>query len=473
MTTDHVARRRSLGRIAFACLLASIALLASGCFYGLAYGPFRDGQSPSGMQPTRSEIREDLVQLRPVNNRIRTYGSSGVGRDVASEAAALGFLVTAGVSLDPDKAEAELSAAVDLANKGLAQSIVVGNEMLLTRRLNESDLVAYIRRVKTAVPNSVTVTTGEPWTVWLERPGLVNEVDYLLVHIYPSWEGQSIDGAAQYVVDKYMAVRNIANGKPVIIGETGWPSAGRPDANEANQRRFIVEFGALANQYGIPYFLFSAYDEEWKWPEGLPDNDPTAYLDRTFAGRFVGSSWGIFRANGVIKPLLFPLFPRPGLPPASRLTRTVSDSRGLADFYDIGVDSSNSRQDWLETTSDGMSMTYPAGQAWGAVFVTVGPPVDPPRPWKDFSSFRTLSVELRGETGGESVEIGIKDATDPDDGTEAKALVSNLSTAWQTYQFPLSMFGTADLTHLYVAVEFVFDGSTAETVYFRDVKFLP
>jgi hypothetical protein len=408
-----------------------------------------------------------------VNNRIRTYGSSGVGRDVASEAAGLGFLVTAGVSLDPDKAEAEISAAVDLANRGLAQSIVVGNETLLMRRLTESDLVGYIRRVKAAVPSSVTVTTGEPWTVWLERPDLVNEVDYLMVHIYPFWEGQTIDNAAQYVVDKYLAVRDIANGKQVIIGETGWPSAGRTDANEASQRRFIAEFAPLANQYGIPYYLFSAYDEEWKWPEGLSGTDPTAYLDRTFSGRFVGSTWGIFYANGVLKPLLVPLFPKPGPPPASRLTRTVSDSRGLADFYDIGVDSSNSRQDWLKTTSDGMRMAYPAGQAWGAVFVTVGSAVDPPRPSKDFSSFRTLSVELRGETGGESVEIGIKDATDPDDGTETKALVSNLSTGWQTYQFPLSTFGTADLTRLYVVTEFVFAGSTAETVYFRDVKYLP
>lgn len=475
MTTHRWARPRNLGRAVIVCLLLLIAPLATGCFYGLAYGPYRDGQSPSSVQPTRSEIREDLIQLRPVTNRIRTYGSSGVGRDIASEAADLGLLVTAGVSLGTDKTanEAEISAAVDLANRGLAQSIVVGNETLLTGALTESDLVGYIRRIKAAVPSTVTVTTAEPWSVWLQRPGLVDEVDYLMVHIYPFWEGQSIDDAARYVVDRYMEVRDKANGKLVIIGETGWPSAGRADANEANQQRFITEFAALAGQYLIPYFLFSAYDEEWKWAEGLPSADPTLYLDRTFSGRFVGSSWGIFRANGVLKPLLAALFPQAGPPPASRLMRTIFDSRGLAAFYDMGVDSSNRRRDWLQRTSDGMKMAYPAGQAWGAVFITVGRPVDPPRPWKDFSPLHTLSVDLRGETGGESVQIGIKDATDPDDGTETKALVSNLSTQWRTYQFPLSTFGTADLTRLYVVSEFVFSGSTAQIVYFRNVRFLP
>jgi len=155
------------------------------------------------------------------------------------------------------------------------------------------------------------------------------------------------------------------------------------------------------------------------------------------------------------------------------MMRTIFDGRGLAGFYDMGVDSSNRKRNWLDRTADGMKMAYPADQAWGAVFITVGVPVDPPRPWKDFSSFRTLSLELRGQTGGESVQIGIKDATDPDDGTETKALVSNLSTQWQTYQFPLSMFATADLTRLYVVTEFVFSGSTAQTVYFRNVRFVP
>ncbi len=141
-------------------------------------------------------------------------------------------------------------------------------------------------------------------------------------------------------------------------------------------------------------------------------------------------------------------------------------------MYDMGVDSSGQRRDWLETTEGAMKMAYPAGQSWGAVFITVGPPADPPRPWKDFSPFRTLSVELRGKNGGESVEIGIKDSSDPDDGSETKTLVSQLSSEWKTYEFLLSSFDSADLGELYVVAEFVFAGPTAQTVYFRNVRYL-
>ncbi len=488
MTTHDAAPAPVLARVLLVCLLALLVTLATGCFYGIAYGPFRDGQSPDSVYPTRTEIREDLIQLRSVTTRIRTYGSAGPLRNIALEAAELGFSITAGAFLGRDKAvnEAEVSAAIDLANRGLAQSIVVGNETLLTGALTETELLGYVKRVKAAVPDTVSVTTAEPWSVWLASPRLVSEVDYLMVHIHPFWEGKTIEEAAGYVLDKYLEVQAAAKGKPVIIGETGWPSSSAPGdvrvpggavASEANQRRFLSELAAVVVQHGIQCFLFSAYDEEWKWSEalgsGLVSGDLTRYADRTFSGRSTGASWGIFRSDGTLKPQLATLFPKAGVPPASRLTRTILDDRGLASLYDMGVNSSSGRQDWLQRTAGGMRMAYPAGQAWGAVFITVGTPVDAPRPWKDFSSFRTLSVELRGETGGESVEIGLKDATDPDDGSESKVRVANLSTAWHTYRFPLSTFHTADLEKLYVVPEFVFSGSAPQTVYLRNVRFLP
>jgi hypothetical protein len=108
------------------------------------------------------------------------------------------------------------------------------------------------------------------------------------------------------------------------------------------------------------------------------------------------------------------------------------------------------------------------------VFITVGPPRDPPRPGKDLSSYGTLSLELRGATGGEYVSIGVKDNTDLDNGRETKIPVRDLSTDWQTHTFDLSGFRTADLTRLYVVTEFVFEpGTPAETVCFRRIQYLP
>jgi hypothetical protein len=95
--------------------------------------------------------------------------------------------------------------------------------------------------------------------------------------------------------------------------------------------------------------------------------------------------------------------------------------------------------------------------------------VDKPRPWRDFSGFTTLRVEMRGATGAETVEVGIKDALDPDDGSEVKEAVS-LSDQWETYEFTLTDFSGADLQRLYVVTEFVFAGSDAQTVSFRRIS---
>jgi exo-beta-1,3-glucanase (GH17 family) len=146
----------------------------------------------------------------------------------------------------------------------------------------------------------------------------------------------------------------------------------------------------------------------------------------------------------------------------------------LADGYDMGVNTSEGLTDWLTDMGGYMRMDYPSGQSWGAVFVTVGPPTDPPRPGKDLSNYRALSLELRGEVGGEDVWVGLKDNTDRDDGSERKIRVRDLTKDWQTFNFPLSAFVTADLTRLYVVTEFVFEpGTPAETVYFRRIRYLP
>jgi len=143
----------------------------------------------------------------------------------------------------------------------------------------------------------------------------------------------------------------------------------------------------------------------------------------------------------------------------------------LSPGYDMGVDSSHRRTDWLKQEDGQMKISYPAGQDWGAVFVTVGKPRRPPRPFRDFSTFSTLAVEMKGESGNEQLQIGVKTNEQPDDGSERKIPVK-LTPEWQTYTFALDKFDGVNLRKLYVIVEFVFLGKKAETVYFRNVKYL-
>ena len=142
----------------------------------------------------------------------------------------------------------------------------------------------------------------------------------------------------------------------------------------------------------------------------------------------------------------------------------------LESGFDLGVNSSGGRTDWLTDEGGHFRMAYPESQSWGAVFVTVGKPKNRPRPFQDFSAYTTLLIEMKGEVGEETVLIGLKTNTQPDDGTETKMTVK-LTNDWRIYRFPLEAFRGADPKRLYVVTEFVFEGPVPRVVLFRNISF--
>jgi LysM repeat protein len=195
------------------------------------------------------------------------------------------------------------------------------------------------------------------------------------------------------------------------------------------------------------------------------------------ARRFGTTVEAIVAVNEIANPdliLIGQVLDIPSTSAAALSARSIYTRQTLASGLNMGVDTSNGRFDWVTDMNGSLCMNYPSGQDWGAVFITVGEPTQPPRPSLDFSGYETLSLELRGGSGGETVSIGIKDNTDPDNGSETKLRVTNLTTEWQTFTFPLSSFSTADLSNLYVVTEFVFAaGTPAENVCFRNIQYLP
>ena len=160
-----------------------------------------------------------------------------------------------------------------------------------------------------------------------------------------------------------------------------------------------------------------------------------------------------------------------GLAPSEQLQKDILFGAKLAAGFDMGVTSSERRTNWLKTEGDHLGMFYPPGESWGAVFITVGKPKQPPRPFRDFSAYKSLAIEMRGERGGEQLEIGIKTNTQSDDGSETKIPVT-LSSDWKTYEFSLEKFDGTHPGKLYVVAEFVFSGSDAATVYVRNIRYL-
>ena len=460
---------------------------------GVAYGPFRDGQGPDYKPPVIprvDQIEEDLHFLREITKSIRTYSTTDTQANIPHLAQRFGIKVAQGIELGPNAAanEKQIAVAVQMAREGIVEALIVGNEVLSANVLPKAKLLEYLQRVRKLTPKEVPVTTAEVWDIWNNHPDLAAAVDVVIAHFYPFWEKQHIDDANQSLWRNYeklqSTLRRVYPKRDVriVIGETGWPSGGAPQGRAVpgpqNQRRFIQEFMSSACAKSVPFYFFEAFDEEWKWREGekVPSDAQSLPIDRSFTGRWIGSSWGIYQSNGRVKPELADLFRQPS--PGSRLNRDIFVNGQLAAHYAIGVDSSGRQRAWYAKGNNAIEMAYPAAQRWGVVYFTVGEPTGPPRPWKDFSQFDAVSFELRGARGRESVRVGIKDLEDPHDGNEAQVVLRDVVTEFQTYTIPLSQFASAQLpvpdglAQLNVVLQFFFSGAQSQTVYVRNIRYL-
>lgn len=430
---------------------------------GLAYGPAHTGQDPTlGVFPSDEEIKADMPTLASLTSYIRTYSSTGAADAIVRAAAAAHVCVASGIQLSSDLVAnaKEMAAGERLASNKAVQAIIVGNEVLQNGYLSEQQLHSAIEQVRARAGRAVPVTVADTYTEWIKHPDLAHDVDFITVHIYPFWQGVAIDSAIQVLDQAYTQVQKTFPGKRIVIGETGWPSAGpaykAAVPSTANQAQYLRAFVAWAQARGIQYFYFDAFDEGWKVHE-----------------EGVGTHWGLYQQNGQVKPALSALLPNPA--PATLTQRGYHDVyvNGPATGFVVGLDTSGHQRQWLTTSNGTLVLTYPAHQQWGAMLISVGPPAPPGhRPSIDLSTYRSLVVDLRPAVDGQCVRIGIKDKNQPDDGSETTAQQC-LSAGWSTITLPLDTFTHADLSHLYIVFEVLFQGSSGATLEVRNVRYSP
>lgn len=259
-------------------------------FNSVSFAPFRAGHSPlTGSFPTAAEVEEDMALVATRSRGIRTYASIEGDYEVAEIAQRHGLKVWKGAWLGTDRAanRLEIARLIGIARRypDTVERVVVGNEVLLRRDLSPAELAAAIREVKAAVAQPVTY--ADVWEFWEQFPEIAREVDIVTVHILPYWEDHplGVEAAMAHTREVIRRMRALFPGKPVAIGEAGWPSRGRwrRDAapSRVNQAAFVRRFAALAQAEGFDWNLIEAFDQVWKArSEGS-----------------VGANWGLWTAD--------------------------------------------------------------------------------------------------------------------------------------------------------------------------------
>lgn len=284
---------------------------------GIAYGPHRDGQRPGGASPSRAQIREDLALLRGRWGLLRLYGSGAPSPEIIAlvHEERLPFKVLLGAWIAPEAGapaaglpaaplpaaraanRAEVEAAVRLANAypDVVLGLCIGNETQVSwsdHRAAPETLVEWVRaaRAGTALP----VATADDFAFWLspESERVAREVDFVVTHVHPMWNGVALEGALAFTQARYAEVAARHPGVPIVLGEAGWATRRalegeqarlvRGEAGEEPQRRFHDELTAWVTRERITTTWFEAFDERWK---GGPDPDD------------VEKHWGLFRAD--------------------------------------------------------------------------------------------------------------------------------------------------------------------------------
>lgn len=236
--------------------------------HGLCFSAYEEGQRP-GDRLTEEQIRRRMNIIKPYTQWIRSFscieGNELIPR-IAKENG-LKTMVGAWLGDDKEKNQQELDALIEICHEGYVDIAAVGNEVMYRGDLTEEELLESIGYVKSKVSN-VPIAYVDAYYEFIEKPELVEVCDVILANCYPFWEGCDFDYSLLYIKDMYNRVVKAADGKKVIISETGWPSKGTSiegaNPSYSNFLKYFINVQRWSKEDDIEIFFFSSFDESWK-----------------------------------------------------------------------------------------------------------------------------------------------------------------------------------------------------------------
>lgn len=280
----------------------------------VSYGCYRKGQAPGRQGPSKAEVLEDLHIIQKHWNLIRVYNADDDTERILEVIREnnLPIKVMLGVWLAHEEADSTTKAAniantkraIELAGKypSLLAAINVGNETQVFwswHKMKQENLIRYIRAIRNNT--TVPVTTADDYNFWNKpesRP-VADEIDFIVTHIYPLWNGKTLDNAITWLDSTFQDVHQRHPDKQLVLGEIGWATNYNPDKKGPGeqgtlvkgkvgleaQEKFLTILHNWTNDNQVTTFLFEAFDEPWKG--GGDDSGPNE----------IEKHWGVFYEN--------------------------------------------------------------------------------------------------------------------------------------------------------------------------------
>ncbi len=238
---------------------------------GVDLGPFVGGPDPTmGARVSETRLRELIGVIAPHVEWIRTYGSGAGLENAGRIGREFGLKTALGAWLDSHAPsnETEIAALIANAQQGDVDIAIVGSETLQRGDLTPAQLIAYIDRVKAAVPEGVRVATADTFHQLMTHPDVVAAGDVVLVNYYPFFDGVPIGSALRVLHGWHQQLQEVAGQKEIIVSETGWPDCGSGPGGATptaeNSAFYFLNFVSWARANAVKYFYFEAFDEIWK-----------------------------------------------------------------------------------------------------------------------------------------------------------------------------------------------------------------
>lgn len=257
--------------------------------HGLCFSPYEEGQAP-GDQISEKQIRRRMKIIKPYTKWIRSFSCTEGNELIPIIAKEFGIktLVGAWLGDDAEINKKEISGLIKLAKNGFVDIAAVGNEVMYRKDLTEDELLAFMYQVKASIPD-IPMGYVDAYYEFSHRPKITEACDVILANCYPYWEGCSHEYSLIYMKDMYNQAKKAANGKKVIITETGWPSFGLglegAIPSYDNALKYFINSQIWSDEDDIEMFYFSSFDESWK----------------VGAEGDVGAYWGIWDKNEKLK----------------------------------------------------------------------------------------------------------------------------------------------------------------------------